>query len=148
MPVCCGRSAATQKKFLAPCRRPHATWARGRVNEPYTRRNDGAPKYAKFSHQRRNLKTHMASIQQLLDIMATLRDPERGCPWDREQRFAPVAPHTIEEAYEVAAALERGDMNAWRGGATRRSRASNGSATRRPSAARRRVMVPTASSTA
>src|SRR3569623_1844888 len=111
MPVCCGRSAAAREKFLAPCRRPHATWARGRVNEPYTRRNDGAPKYAKFSHQRRNLKTHMASIQQLLDIMATLRDPERGCPWDREQRFATVAPHTIEEAYEVADAIERGDLN-------------------------------------
>jgi len=53
----------------------------------------------------------MASIQQLLDIMATLRDPERGCPWDREQSFATVAPHTIEEAYEVADAIERGDMN-------------------------------------
>src|SRR3569832_1798841 len=111
MPVCCGRTAAAREKFLAPCRRPHATWARGRVNEPYTRRNDGAPKYAKFSHQRRNLKTYMASIQQQLDIMATLRDRERGCPLDREQSFATDTPHTNKKTNEVADAIERGDMN-------------------------------------
>lgn len=52
----------------------------------------------------------MDSIQRLLDIMATLRDPERGCPWDREQSFATIAPYTIEEAYEVADAIERADM--------------------------------------
>lgn len=52
----------------------------------------------------------MASIQQLLDIMATLRDPTRGCPWDREQSFATIVPYTLEEAYEVADAVERGDM--------------------------------------
>jgi len=44
--------------------------------------------------------------------MARLRDPERGCPWDREQNFATIAPYTIEEAYEVADAIERGDMAA------------------------------------
>ena len=44
--------------------------------------------------------------------MARLRDPERGCPWDLEQDFATIAPHTIEEAYEVAEAIERGDMAA------------------------------------
>lgn len=49
-------------------------------------------------------------IDRLLAIMARLRDPERGCPWDREQDFASIAPYTIEEAYEVADAIERLDM--------------------------------------
>jgi len=48
-------------------------------------------------------------LARLLEIMARLRDPERGCPWDREQSFATIAPYTIEEAYEVAEACERGD---------------------------------------
>jgi nucleoside triphosphate diphosphatase len=51
-------------------------------------------------------------IDRLLSIMAQLRDPERGCPWDREQNFATIAPYTIEEAYEVADAIERNDMAA------------------------------------
>ena len=51
-------------------------------------------------------------IETLLAIMARLRDPERGCPWDREQDFATIAPYTIEEAYEVADAIERGDVPA------------------------------------
>jgi MazG family protein len=51
-------------------------------------------------------------IDRLLAIMAQLRDPERGCPWDREQDFTTIAPYTIEEAYEVADAIERGDMAA------------------------------------
>ena len=51
-------------------------------------------------------------IDTLLQIMARLRDPERGCPWDREQDFPTIAPYTIEEAYEVADAIERGDMAA------------------------------------
>ena len=46
-------------------------------------------------------------IERLLDIMAALRDPERGCPWDKKQTFATIAPYTIEEAYEVADAIER-----------------------------------------
>jgi len=49
-------------------------------------------------------------IQRLLDIMTALRDPARGCPWDREQNFASVAPYTIEEAFEVADAIALGDM--------------------------------------
>ena len=49
-------------------------------------------------------------MQKLLDIMARLRDPASGCPWDREQTFATIAPHTIEVAYEVADAIERGEM--------------------------------------
>ncbi|MGY6632083.1 MAG: nucleoside triphosphate pyrophosphohydrolase [Wenzhouxiangella sp.] len=48
-------------------------------------------------------------LPRLLDIMARLRDPEGGCPWDLEQTFASIAPYTIEEAYEVADAIERGD---------------------------------------
>jgi MazG family protein len=51
-------------------------------------------------------------IDRLLSIMAQLRDPERGCPWDREQNFATIAPYTIEEAYEVADAIVRDDMAA------------------------------------
>ncbi len=49
-------------------------------------------------------------MQRLLDIMARLRDPELGCPWDKEQDFKSIAPYTIEEAYEVVDAIERGDM--------------------------------------
>lgn len=49
-------------------------------------------------------------LPRLLEIMRRLRDPETGCPWDIEQDFATIAPYTIEEAYEVADAIERGDM--------------------------------------
>lgn len=49
-------------------------------------------------------------LDRLLAIMARLRDPDLGCPWDREQTFASIAPYTIEEAYEVADAIERGDI--------------------------------------
>src|ERR1700683_2888529 len=45
----------------------------------------------------------------LLVLMARLRGPQRGCPWDQKQTFATIAPYTIEEAYEVADAIERGD---------------------------------------
>lgn len=48
-------------------------------------------------------------IDALLAIMARLRDPQDGCPWDLEQSYATIAPYTIEEAYEVAEAIERGD---------------------------------------
>jgi nucleoside triphosphate diphosphatase len=51
-------------------------------------------------------------IAPLASIMARLRDPDGGCPWDVEQDFASIAPYTIEEAYEVADAIERGDMAA------------------------------------
>ena len=47
-------------------------------------------------------------IDRLVEIMARLRDPDSGCPWDLEQDFATIAPYTIEEAYEVADAIERG----------------------------------------
>jgi ATP diphosphatase len=48
-------------------------------------------------------------IARLIEIMAALRTPETGCPWDLEQDFTTIAPYTIEEAYEVADAIERGD---------------------------------------
>jgi ATP diphosphatase len=49
-------------------------------------------------------------IQRLLEIMAALRTPKTGCPWDLEQNFATIAPYTLEEAYEVADAIERNDL--------------------------------------
>jgi tetrapyrrole methylase family protein/MazG family protein/ATP diphosphatase len=49
-------------------------------------------------------------VFRLVEIMARLRDPNGGCPWDLEQTFATIAPYTVEEAYEVADAIERGDM--------------------------------------
>jgi ATP diphosphatase len=49
-------------------------------------------------------------IDKLIAVMAKLRDPNGGCPWDLEQDFKSIAPYTIEEAYEVADAIERGDM--------------------------------------
>lgn len=52
------------------------------------------------------------NTHRLLDIMARLRDPDGGCPWDMGQDFPTIAPHTIEEAYEVADAIQSGDMMA------------------------------------
>src|ERR1051326_1972065 len=53
----------------------------------------------------------MADLARLVAIMKRLRDPGRGCEWDRQQIFAPIAPYTIEEAYEVADAIARDDMD-------------------------------------
>jgi MazG family protein len=52
----------------------------------------------------------MSDIEKLLEIMDRLRDPDTGCPWDLEQDFRTIAPYTIEEAYEVADAIDREDM--------------------------------------
>ncbi|MCZ6561040.1 MAG: nucleoside triphosphate pyrophosphohydrolase [Gammaproteobacteria bacterium] len=52
----------------------------------------------------------MSHLDKLLEVMAQLRNPNTGCPWDLEQDFASIAPHTIEEAYEVADAIANGDM--------------------------------------
>ncbi len=65
--------------------------------------SDGGAKKRPEAMNRREMDT-------LLAIMARLRDPERGCPWDVEQDFSTIAPYTIEEAYEVADAIARGDM--------------------------------------
>lgn len=53
----------------------------------------------------------MADIQQLLALMGRLRDPDQGCPWDLEQDFKSIVPHTLEEAYEVAQTIESGDLS-------------------------------------
>ncbi|MBC7770827.1 MAG: nucleoside triphosphate pyrophosphohydrolase [Phycisphaerales bacterium] len=58
------------------------------------------------------LSRNAGATQAVLDVMARLRDPQRGCPWDIEQSFATIAPYTIEEAYEVADAIERNDLPA------------------------------------
>ena len=50
-------------------------------------------------------------IARLIEIMAALRTPGTGCPWDLEQNFATIAPYTLEEAYEVADAIARGDLD-------------------------------------
>ena len=55
-------------------------------------------------------RNQASNIQRLLEIMARLRDKEHGCPWDVEQNFETIAPYTLEEAYEVADAIQRGDM--------------------------------------
>jgi MazG family protein len=52
-----------------------------------------------------------SALLRLLSIMEALRDPVRGCPWDQKQTFSTIAPYTVEEAHEVADAIERGDMD-------------------------------------
>ena len=56
----------------------------------------------------------MTPIEKLLQVIQQLRDPQTGCPWDQQQTFASIAPYTIEEAYEVADAIEREDLSALR----------------------------------
>ncbi|WP_415755079.1 nucleoside triphosphate pyrophosphohydrolase [Pseudomonas leptonychotis] len=53
----------------------------------------------------------MYQLDDLLHLMARLRDPQYGCPWDLKQNYATIVPHTVEEAYEVADAIERGDFD-------------------------------------
>jgi ATP diphosphatase len=57
-----------------------------------------------------NTPSAAEALQRLLSIMAALRTPQTGCPWDLEQTFETIAPYTIEEAYEVADAISRGDL--------------------------------------
>ena len=56
----------------------------------------------------------MSAIEKLLEIMAKLRDPASGCPWDQQQDFSSIAPYTVEEAYEVADAIAREDLDGLR----------------------------------
>ena len=56
----------------------------------------------------------MSNIEKLLELMAGLRNPTGGCPWDRAQDFQSIAPYTVEEAYEVADAIARQDMSGLR----------------------------------
>ncbi len=71
-----------------------------RPNQPLDPIND---------HSGANHPTDRCPTDALLELMARLRDPERGCPWDRQQTYATIVPHTIEEAYEVADAIARED---------------------------------------
>ncbi len=57
------------------------------------------------------MNTTLNNIDKLREIMVALRDPDTGCPWDQAQDFASIVPHTLEEAYEVAEAIEAGDMD-------------------------------------
>ncbi|NAT23813.1 nucleoside triphosphate pyrophosphohydrolase [Pseudomonas syringae] len=57
----------------------------------------------------------MYTVQDLLHLMARLRDPQFGCPWDLKQTYASIVPHTLEEAYEVADAIEQGDLDHLKG---------------------------------
>jgi ATP diphosphatase len=57
----------------------------------------------------------MYKLDDLLHLMARLRDPQYGCPWDVQQNYATIVPHTLEEAYEVADAIERGDFDDLKG---------------------------------
>ncbi|MBA0209727.1 nucleoside triphosphate pyrophosphohydrolase [Pectobacterium brasiliense] len=59
--------------------------------------------------------TNLPSIERLLAIMKTLRDPENGCPWDKKQTFDTIAPYTLEETYEVLDAISRQDFDDLRG---------------------------------
>lgn len=59
-------------------------------------------------------KENSTPIHNLIDVMERLRDPENGCPWDKVQNFESIAPYTIEEAYEVADAIQNGDMKGLR----------------------------------
>jgi len=86
--VCEGSTGMQKMPHLQRCNSPAPT----EVHEPMTSRP--------------------SPIERLKTIMATLRDPQRGCPWDVEQTFRTIAPYTIEEAYEVADAIERDDMAA------------------------------------
>ena len=60
------------------------------------------------------MRNHLNELDRLYQIMIRLRDPETGCPWDVAQDFASIAPYTIEEAYEVADAIQTGDRTAIR----------------------------------
>src|SRR5579862_7568329 len=72
--------------------------------EPVMQQPDTRPQEADVLHD------STRPFERLVAIMARLRDPVRGCPWDVEQTFATIAPYTIEEAYEVADAIQQGDF--------------------------------------
>ena len=54
-----------------------------------------------------NDETEVQHIEHLLEVMRILRDPQKGCPWDKEQNFSSIAPYTIEEAYEIEEAIRK-----------------------------------------
>lgn len=76
--------------------------------------DDNVPKTSNDNQPVSPLPDGRNGIADLIEVMVRLRDPAKGCPWDIEQTFATIAPYTIEEAYEVADAISRGDMAALR----------------------------------
>ncbi len=77
---------------------------------------DEAPGGGGTGHEEgRSLPSSGDAFRDLVALMARLRDPKTGCPWDAAQTFATIAPYTIEEAYEVADAIERNDMGELKG---------------------------------
>jgi ATP diphosphatase len=84
-------------------------------SERSTRRDHGLASGGTLAYPRRMLDpaaSAEAELRRLLDIMAALRDPAAGCPWDKTQTFDTIAPYTIEEAYEVADAIAQRDFSA------------------------------------
>ena len=79
-------------------------------NEPPTRRTSTPEISAEHSTDSGTASGNDRSIERLIAVMARLRDPDGGCPWDLEQDFSSIAPYTIEEAYEVADAIARNDL--------------------------------------
>jgi len=69
-----------------------------------------APLWSVRDNRAMNVPPEAGDIRRLLDIMAKLRNPDGGCPWDLTQSFETIVPYTIEEAFEVADAIENGDM--------------------------------------
>ena len=85
----------------------HAEVAPGRQSRPLIRSDRVR---ALCARQQDSAMTPSRDIGRLLDIMAALRTPQTGCPWDLAQDFSTIAPYTLEEAYEVADAIARGDL--------------------------------------
>lgn len=77
-----------------------------------TNKDDAKP--LEMAESEKLVNDEQAGLERLMEIMRRLRDPQTGCPWDIEQDFASIAPYTIEEAYEVADAIERGEMDEFR----------------------------------
>ena len=77
--------------------------------------NDRLSTFLTRLEAKRTIVKRSQSIEKLLSIMECLRDPKTGCPWDIEQNFKTIAPYTIEEAYEVAEAIEQDNMPALKG---------------------------------
>src|ERR1700719_2115479 len=75
------------------------------------RASAGRRRFRRPHHTQVRPMTPSREIARLIEIMAALRTPGSGCPWGLEQDFATIAPYTIEEAYEAAAAIARGDVD-------------------------------------
>src|SRR5947209_1449539 len=93
---------ASLSRRVGSCRRPHPARPADRT---------AAGRFRPLTSSQECSMTPSRDIARLLEIMARLRTPRTGCPWDLEQDFSSIAPYTIEEAYEVADAIARGDLD-------------------------------------